>query len=137
MLNGQWVHQDTAIALVNAAETQQAAQAATVDNAIWAGAESKGNYKLLDDDLTRVIYPTNKHGESIRVTIPKFTMTLKHKTTGDEVTFTRNKAQGRWFYHDDRLPKAVSRFDVVASVQRMLKVGPHEASAIVKARLHE
>lgn len=134
---GRWMEDDARATMVASESRSLAAQRASTKNILWVNAESKGNYLLIDDDATKRIFPKDRNGKSLMVTIRKHVLTLKHKHSGDEVLFSRNQARGRWYYHDSRVKEAVSRFDIVRSIQRMLKVSLGDAGVIVRDRLAE
>lgn len=134
---GRWMDSDDRTTMIASEASILERQRASTKSILWANADSKGNYLLIDDDATKMIYPKLPSGKSIRVEIKKHVLTLKHKQTGDEVLFSRNRARGRWYYHDSRVKEGVSRFDVVRSIQRMLKVSMGEAGDIVRDRLAE
>ena len=134
---GRWMDVDARTKMVAIEDRSLAARRASTKNILWAGADSKGNYLLIDDDATKKIFPKDRNGKSLMVTIRKHVLTLKHKDSGDEVSFSRNQARGRWYYHDSRVKGSVSRFEIVKSIQRMLKMSMADAGDVVRDRLAE
>lgn len=115
--------------MLSLAEFKQAisepAEQQPVNPAVWDGRE--GSYWWRSDDETRVIYPkrvVNGKVESMRVVIPKVTLTLMHDASRVEVKFSHYKHQSRWLWKDSREDRSFSNEEnVIRQVTRMLFAG--------------
>lgn len=106
---------------------------ATPHELLWGeGAETHGQYLVRADDDLRYIYPKNRDGKSMRVTLARYYLHLKHETNITNtpcVTFKRHRHQGRWLWSDSRSPeKPVTRKYVFQEVARMLFGGDERAA---------
>jgi len=78
------------------------------------------NWVVTADDQTKSIFPETWEGKTIKITIPKFVLTLCHKRTGATVVFWCNAARGYWHWHDSRAEKNVTRSAVTGEIARLL-----------------
>lgn len=96
-----------------------------------------GNYSIVFDTSIRRIFPKNRHGKSVPVTLVKHVIRLRHKAEKDDsndIILSRYKHQGKWFWRDSRDASSCNRQHIVNQVQRMLKIdNPNE---FVRNHLH-
>lgn len=94
-----------------------------------------GNYMVRFDSNIRHIYPVGKNGKSMRITLIKHTIAVKHVHDTEEILFTRYKHQSRWYFRDSRNEKSITRNHIVNELTRMLRITSPEASALVSQHL--
>lgn len=93
-----------------------------------------GQYQLLADSDTRRIFPENRHGKRIPITLVKHTLRLRHSADPggtDDVVFAHYRHQSRWLLSDSRQKGSCTREHVVGELTRMLRIERREASALV------
>lgn len=87
-----------------------------------------GNYTVSSDSETFRIFPRNKKGESIPVTITRTFLHLRH-AAGALVTITRYRHRRDWLWRDSRYDKPVTYRQVVDNVASMLFKGNKATAA--------
>jgi hypothetical protein len=87
-------------------------------------ASTIGNYKVSNDDEVTRIFPENKDGERIVVTLQRHYLYLTSVVTGRLTVFRKYRHQGRWYWSDSRDNGKSCRYhEVEHEVARMLFEG--------------
>jgi hypothetical protein len=94
-----------------------------------------GNYDVMVDSDHYRIFPKNRQGETIPVTISKQLIHLRAVPTGRVTTFKRFKHRGKWKWSDSRHKRGgCSEQHVRAELARMIFRGDGEAAgALIEA----
>jgi len=94
-----------------------------------------GKYMVRADEDIKHIFPRDKNGKSLRITLIKYTVTLRYMGSTTDVMFSRYKHVGRWYWRDSRMKQGTSKNHVIAEISRMLKMSRMDAKAFVETHL--
>lgn len=94
-----------------------------------------GNWLVSYDSETFRIFPKNKRGETVPVTITRHFLYLQDVRTGTLISLKRYRHRREWYWRDSRDPKPTMEFVVIGEVARLLFGGDRERAKALLTRM--